>query len=105
MEHQRSRGSAQTPGPSNQRRLRRVPSLPPRSRTTTDPRRTLREWRHSGRRIVTPREPHPIQNLAYGVDDAVQEYVGIVLSNSVYPESFPVAHEFEFMSDLKELSL
>jgi restriction system protein len=46
-----------------------------------------------------------IQNLAYGVDEAVHEYVGIVLSNSVYPKIFAVAHEFEFRADLKELSL
>jgi restriction system protein len=46
-----------------------------------------------------------IQNLAYGVDEAVQEYVGIVLSNSVYPEAFQVVHEYEFRSELKELSL
>ena len=29
-----------------------------------------------------------IANLGYGVEDAVQEYVAIVLANSVYPESF-----------------
>lgn len=46
-----------------------------------------------------------IQNLAYGVDEAVHEYVGIVLGNSVYPDSFPVTHEYEYRSDLKELAL
>ena len=46
-----------------------------------------------------------IQGLAYGVDEAVQEYVSIVLSHSVYPEAFPVAHDFEYSSALKELTL
>jgi restriction system protein len=46
-----------------------------------------------------------VQGLAYGVEEAVQEYVSIVLSNSVYPESFPVEHDFEFSSALKELTL
>ena len=31
-----------------------------------------------------------IANLGYGVPDAVQEYVAIVLSNSVYPSHFPI---------------
>lgn len=46
-----------------------------------------------------------IQGLAYGVEEAIQEYVAIVLSNSVYPEAFPVEHDFEFSSALKELTL
>lgn len=46
-----------------------------------------------------------ITGLDNGVDSAIQEYVGIVLSHSVYPEVFPVAHEFAFDSDLKELEL
>jgi restriction system protein len=37
-----------------------------------------------------------IANLGYGTVMAVQEYVSIVLSNSVYPEHFAVTHEFEF---------
>ena len=37
--------------------------------------------------------------------DALQDYVGIVLSNSVYPECFPVTHEFEFDNDLGELAV
>jgi len=45
-----------------------------------------------------------IRGLNDGVQEAVQEYVGIILSNSVYPDSFPVEHEFTFDS-LKELSL
>lgn len=46
-----------------------------------------------------------IQGLAYGVEDAIQEYVSIVLGNSAYPESFPVEHDFTFDSSLKELVL
>lgn len=46
-----------------------------------------------------------IANLGYGVEDAVQEYVSIVLGNSVYPDSFPVAHEFGFDSAHGELTL
>jgi restriction system protein len=46
-----------------------------------------------------------IANLAYGVDEAVHEYVSIVLSNSVYPDVFPVEHEFEYQAELKELVL
>jgi len=46
-----------------------------------------------------------IQGLAYGVEEAIQEYVSIVLSNSVYPDAFPVEHDFEFSSALKELTL
>ena len=44
-------------------------------------------------------------NLSYGAVDAVQEYVSIVLSNSVYPEHFPVDHEFEFDAGSAELRL
>ena len=46
-----------------------------------------------------------IANLGYGVEGAVQEYVSIVLGNSVYPDSFPVAHEFGFESAHGELTL
>ncbi|MGO8873434.1 MAG: hypothetical protein ACLQPH_18925 [Acidimicrobiales bacterium] len=46
-----------------------------------------------------------ITALQHDDEDAVQEYVSIVLGNSVYPESFPVAHEFGFNAALKELSL
>lgn len=46
-----------------------------------------------------------IANLGYGVEDAVQEYVSIVLGNSVYPDSFPVEHEFRFDSNHGELTL
>lgn len=46
-----------------------------------------------------------IVGLQTGKDAAIQEYVGIVLGNSVYPEAFPVEHDFEFDSELKELEL
>jgi len=46
-----------------------------------------------------------IANLSYGTADAVQEYVSIVLSNSVYPEHFAVTHEFHFEPSSAELTL
>jgi restriction system protein len=46
-----------------------------------------------------------IAGLEAGEDSAIQEYVGIVLGNSVYPEAFPVEHDFKFDSELKELEL
>jgi restriction system protein len=46
-----------------------------------------------------------IANLGYGAADAVQEYVAIVLSNSVYPAHFPVSHQFEFDPSSAELRL
>lgn len=46
-----------------------------------------------------------IANLAYGTPAAVQEYISIVLSNSVYPECFAVTHEFEFEASSAELRL
>lgn len=46
-----------------------------------------------------------ISGLAYGTVDAVQEYVGIVLANSIYPEWFPVSHSATFEPTTAELSL
>jgi len=46
-----------------------------------------------------------VANLGYGVPEAVQEYIAIVLSNSVYPPHFGVAHTFEFDPASAELSL
>jgi len=46
-----------------------------------------------------------IANLGYGTAAAVQEYISIVLSNSVYPEHFAVTHEFEFEPSSAELRL
>jgi len=46
-----------------------------------------------------------ITNLGYGTVEAVQEYVSIVLANSVYPEHFPVDHSFTFDPTTAELRL
>lgn len=46
-----------------------------------------------------------IAGLGYGTVEAVQEYVEIVLANSVYPESFPVSHSAEFEPATAELRL
>jgi restriction system protein len=46
-----------------------------------------------------------IANLGYEVEDAIQEYVSIVLGNSIYPDAFPVEHDFEFDSAHRELTL
>ena len=46
-----------------------------------------------------------IANLGYGATDAVEEYISIVLSNSVYPEQFSVRHEFTFDPSTAELAL
>lgn len=46
-----------------------------------------------------------LTNLSYGVVEAVEEYVGIVLANSVYPEEFDVEHEAQFDPENAELSL
>lgn len=46
-----------------------------------------------------------IANLGYGATEAVEEYISIVLSNSVYPATFPVRHEFQFDPSSAELSL
>ncbi len=46
-----------------------------------------------------------IANLGYGTADAVREYVSIVLANSVYPEYFPVRHEYSFDAPTAELRL
>ena len=46
-----------------------------------------------------------VAGLSYGTGGAIQEYVSIVLSNSVYPDSFPVEHEFEYNAEQSELSL
>lgn len=46
-----------------------------------------------------------ISGLECGEHAAVQEYVGIVLGNSVYPEILSVEHDYEFEPDIRELSL
>ncbi|KAB2807626.1 hypothetical protein F9L07_26150 [Pimelobacter simplex] len=46
-----------------------------------------------------------INDLAFDVEAAIDEYVGIVLSNSVYPTSFLVEHEHEFELATRELRM
>lgn len=46
-----------------------------------------------------------ISNLAFDVESAIDEYVGIVVSNSVYPDAFPVSHDHEFDLSNRELRL
>jgi restriction system protein len=46
-----------------------------------------------------------INDLAFDVEAAIQEYVGIVLSNSVYPDVFPVEHDHEFSLATREVTL
>jgi Domain of unknown function (DUF4041) len=46
-----------------------------------------------------------INDLAFDVPWAIQEYVSVVLSNSVYPDSFAVEHDFRFDLDARELTL
>ena len=46
-----------------------------------------------------------IANLGYGTPDAVEEYIGIVLSNAVYPEHFPISHDYSFDPATAELRL
>lgn len=46
-----------------------------------------------------------ITNLGYGTVEAVEEYISIVLSNSIYPDHFPVDHDFTFEPSTAELSL
>lgn len=46
-----------------------------------------------------------IANLGYGTPDAVEEYIGIVLSNAVYPKHFPINHDYSFDPSTAELRL
>lgn len=48
---------------------------------------------------------HFIANLSYGDVEAVQEYVSIVLANSVYPEDFEMNHVSNFVPESAELTL
>lgn len=43
--------------------------------------------------------------LAAGDPSAVDEYVGIVLANSAYPDEFPIDYDYEFVGELGELEL
>lgn len=46
-----------------------------------------------------------INDLAFDVESAIQDYVGIVLSNSVYPDAFPVVFDHRFDIGVRELTL
>ena len=46
-----------------------------------------------------------INDLAFDVPAAIEEYVGIVLSNSVYPDAFPVEHGHSFDLATRELTM
>ena len=46
-----------------------------------------------------------ITGLSYGVIEAVEDYISIVLANSVYPEGFPVTHTASFQPSSAELQL
>lgn len=46
-----------------------------------------------------------INGLAFDVESAIQEYVGIVLSNSLYPDVFPVSYDHRFSLETRELTL
>lgn len=43
--------------------------------------------------------------LAFDVPEAIEEYVALVLSNSVYPESFSVTHSHSFELATRELTI
>lgn len=46
-----------------------------------------------------------INDLAFDIPTAIEEYVGIVLSNSVYPDAFPVDYDYTFDLATRELTL
>ncbi|WP_370377237.1 hypothetical protein [Catenulispora sp. GAS73] len=46
-----------------------------------------------------------INGLAFDVESAIDEYVGIVLANSAYPEVFPVDHDHTFTLQGRELTV
>jgi len=46
-----------------------------------------------------------INDLAFDVESAIEDYVGIVLSNSLYPEAFAVEHDHSFDLATRELTM
>jgi len=46
-----------------------------------------------------------VAGLEAGEQGAVTEYVGIVLANSVYPESFTIEHDYSYLASARELTL
>ncbi len=46
-----------------------------------------------------------ISNLAYGDAEAIQDYIALVVENSVYPDHFRNEHEFSFVTETAELTM
>ncbi len=46
-----------------------------------------------------------ISNLSYGDAAAVQEYISLVVENSIYPDHFAISHDFTFEPDTAELRM
>lgn len=46
-----------------------------------------------------------VNELAFDVESAIEEYAGIVLANSVYPDGFPVSHDHAFDLLTRELTV
>lgn len=46
-----------------------------------------------------------INNLGYGDTTAIEEYIAIVVENSIYPDHFDVEHEFKFDPESAELTM
>ena len=73
----------------------------------------LAEWRYSKECAGREREVTEhnagidslIANLGYGAVDAVEAYISIVFSHSIYPETFQVSYEFSFEPATAELCL
>ena len=59
------------------------------------------------RSVADTNEQLEVLKHSLAADDpkAINEYVGIVLGNSAYPEAFQVDYEFEFDSELGELTV
>jgi restriction system protein len=68
-------------------------------------------YQHQCRQRETDVEAHNqklsrfINDLAFDVESAIQDYVGVVLSNSVYPDAFPVSFDHSFDIGSRELAL
>ena len=46
-----------------------------------------------------------ISDLSYGDASAVQEYISLVVENSIYPDHFAISHDFTFEPDTAELRM
>lgn len=46
-----------------------------------------------------------ISDLSYGDAAAVQEYISLVVQNSVYPDHFQISHDFTFEPEVAELNM